>query len=181
MISRYLTRASSKGLALFVLIWCLSCAGCAHRRQPAPSNDAVSKSSALAGALTQLSSTVSPEEAARLAEVAIQTSAELRADYDVQPPAWLHNVFVNMGLRSRGLCFHWSEDLLARLNREHFRTLEIHRVVARKKTWREHNALAVVSRESKIGLGLILDAWRNCGQLYWAPASSDRYPWRKSE
>jgi hypothetical protein len=131
----------------------------------------------LASALAELGPDVSPEEAGRLAEMAMNTSAELAVEYGAHRPAWLNNMLVNAGVRERGLCYHWATDLFARLQPDHYQTLELHSAVARIKTSREHNAIVVTARGQAFQDGIVLDPWRECGRLYWGNVAQDRYPW----
>lgn len=171
MIRRSFNGAGLHGpaLLLFAVGWLL--AGCAHRpvTPPAPGE--------LAAALSALDASVDAHDAAILATVAVQTSSDLAAAYRARPPAWLHNIFVNAGWRPRGLCYHWADDLEARLRGEHLATLEIHRIVARLGTSREHSALAVTARGRPFATGLVLDAWRGSGRLFWGPVPQDKYRW----
>ena len=153
-------------------------AGCAHRAPLAPASV---RTAQLTAALTALSPSVDVHDAAILAKVAVETSAELAVAYRVRPPAWLHNIFVNNGWRARGLCWHWAEDLEARLAQEHFSTLEIHRVIARRGTRREHSGVAITARGQDVLHAVVLDAWRESGHLVWAPFAADKYPWVKND
>lgn len=135
----------------------------------------------LTATLVALNDSVEVHDAAILATVALQTSSELAVRYRVVRPAWLHNVLVNSGCRARGLCHHWAADLQARLAEYHFATLEIHPVIARRGTWREHSAIAVTARGQALPHGVVLDAWRAGGLLAWAPVERDKYPWRAND
>ena len=86
-------------------------------------------------------------------------------------------MLVNAGLRPRGLCYHWANDLGERLATVPIQTLEIHYVVARRATPREHNAIVITRRGAPFTEGLVLDAWRRSGELTWVPVTSDHYPW----
>jgi hypothetical protein len=158
--------------------------GCAHRPAPAPASVRIAQLTSvriaqLTSALTALDPSVDVHDAAILAKVATETSSELATTYRVRPPAWLHNIYVNNGWRDRGLCWHWAEDLQARLAQEHLTTLEIHRVIARRGTRREHSGLGVTARGQDISHAVVLDAWRESGNLVWAAFAADKYPWVK--
>lgn len=127
--------------------------------------------------LAGLSPEASADESARLARTAIDRARELARSYRAVRPAWLHNTFVNLGLRARGLCYQWADDLEQALAQLRLSTFEIHRVVARLGTYREHNALVVTGHGRSFREGLILDAWRRSGHLCWGPVSTDHYPW----
>lgn len=133
----------------------------------------------LTRSLIGLASTVDPEEADRLAGIACEYSGQLAGNYRVARPAWFHNCLVNCGLRERGLCYHWANDLEARLQLLPLRSLELHLVVARPGRWREHNAVVVTAVGQSFEQGILLDAWRYAGRLYWIPVKADKYPWQK--
>jgi hypothetical protein len=42
---------------------------------------------------------------------------------------------------------------------------------------REHNSVVITARDQPFETGLVLDPWRNSGELYWAAAAHDDYPW----
>ena len=131
--------------------------------------------------LMALAPVVGREEASALARAAVDGATDLACGYRVVRPAWLHNTFVNFGLKRRGLCYHWQEDLYSRLEAVERRELVLRLVVARQGTWREHNAVLVHARDQEPTDGLVLDAWRHGGRLHWAPFKADKYPWRLAE
>jgi hypothetical protein len=133
----------------------------------------------LTQALRNLSPEVDAAEAERLAETAWRASLELSRRYRAVVPAGYHNFLVNQGKRERGLCYHWAEDVEAALKAESWRTLELHRAVARLGRGGEHSALVVTATGQDFDKGIVLDAWRKSGWLYWETVQRDRYfyPW----
>lgn len=127
--------------------------------------------------LVALAPTVEEEEAWRLAECASTYSRELAQEYRVVRPAVFHNFLVNIGIRKRGLCYQWAEDLLAKLETLNLTTLELRWGMARAGTVREHNCVVVTAPGRPFEEGIVLDAWRHSGRLVWAPVAGDRYPW----
>jgi hypothetical protein len=97
-----------------------------------------------------------------VAESAYATAAQLRRDYGVigGPPSF-HNFLVNLGIRKRGLCFQWAEDLLVQLDALKLRTLELHWAEARAGSWQEHNCVVVTAKGQRFREGIILDCWRH--------------------
>ena len=128
--------------------------------------------------IAALSPSVRADEAQRVAECAYATAAQLRRDYGVigGPPSF-HNFLVNLGIRKRGLCFQWAEDLLAQLDALKLRTLELHWAEARAGSWREHNCVVVTAKGQPFREGIILDCWRHSGHLFWSLLATDHYPW----
>ena len=118
-------------------------------------------------------------EARQVAETAITYSGNLAQDYNLVRPAILHNVFVRIGLKDRGLCYHWTEDLIRRLQSLELKTFQLHWGVAyRGSELREHNSVVITARGDAFEKGMVLDPWRNSGDLYWTRISTDRYPWK---
>ncbi|SIS84417.1 hypothetical protein SAMN05421759_104244 [Roseivivax lentus] len=155
-------------------------AGCAAA--PVERDPAVSQSEirALASAFEGLSPAVDPEEAARAARIAITYPLELRALYEVEDGPVLHNTKVNAGLKPRGLCWHWAQDMERRMRQEDFETLALHRAVAppRNLFRLEHSTLVISANGETMQEGLVLDPWRKGGVLYWAPVPEDpSYDW----
>jgi hypothetical protein len=132
---------------------------------------------ALAKRLAALSPEVDPQEAKRLANCAYATAYRLKQQYAMVWPPLFNNVLVNMGIKKRGLCFQWAQDLLVPLDKLKLKTLELHWGQARAETWQESNCIVVTAKNQPFETGIILDAWRHCGNLYWAPAATDEEPW----
>ncbi|HEY1770912.1 MAG TPA: hypothetical protein VGG02_11735 [Chthoniobacterales bacterium] len=154
---------------LFLAILMLLCAGCVGEM---PRED--NSPAALARALCALSPTVDRAEAERAADCAYATCARLKREYRVVGPAVFQNGLVNLGLREKGLCYQWTEDLLAALQPLHLRTLRIHWVIAHPGSYLESNALVLTARGQSVRDGIVLDAWRHAGRLYWNATAADR-------
>ena len=119
-------------------------------------------------------------EAERIAQEALNYSAYLAEEYDLVQPAVLHNVFVRLGFKNRGLCYHWTEDLMKRLKSLDLKAYQLHWGVAyRGSELREHNSVVITAKDQAFEEGIVLDPWRNSGELYWALVKSDRYPWHE--
>lgn len=168
---------SSRELArlLCVGLWLMCLAGCAT------SKPAQVSATALAERLRDLGPKVAPAEA-ELAAVTAQTySLDLARQYRVVRPAIFHNVLVNLGVRKRGLCFQWADDLTAKLQSLNLRTLQLHRGVARLDTRREHSSVVLTAPGQEFSEGVVLDAWRHSGRLFWGDVKQDHYPWKEVE
>ncbi|NDV63431.1 hypothetical protein G0Q06_13280 [Puniceicoccales bacterium CK1056] len=137
------------------------------------------ESSSLRTALLALGPDVAYDEAYRVAETALRTSSILAEEYGVGASPIVHNMLVNAGLRDRGLCYHWAEDMEAALIGLTLFTLEVRQIIARENTIREHNAVVVTARNQPLSEGIVLDAWRDSGDLFWGPLSEDKYPWQE--
>jgi len=137
---------------------------------------------ALSEALQSLAPEVEAADAEAMALRAYAESERLRMQYRLTRPPLFHNVLVNTRLRERGLCCHFVEDLARELRSVGAESLELHWAVAHLgNPFREHSSVLVVSAGTPasraLERGLVLDAWRNSGQLYWTRASEDSYPW----
>lgn len=90
-------------------------------------------------------------------------------------------MLVNCGLKPRGLCYQWAEDLEPALRPLPFRQLALQPVSAHPGTPREHHALVVYRVNRLPATRLLRDAWRHGGRLLWAPLRRDKYPWKPAE
>jgi hypothetical protein len=158
---------------LAVLTAVLLLTGCVH--VPPPATPAQIKS--LQTALLQLSPEVQETEAAVVAVVAHDYPRELARQYRlVRPPLW-HNLLVNVGLKKRGLCYQWAEDLAAKLQSGEHRSLALRWGVARPGSFREHNTVVITARQQPFTAGVVLDPWRRSGAIFWGAVATDVYPW----
>ena len=135
----------------------------------------------LTRAIETLGPGVDPAEAASAAEVSYRHTHALALQYQITDPPLIHNTKVNMGLKPRGLCWHWAEDMQNRLLAERYQTLALHRAIANEDNpFRIAHSTAIVSRAGD-GMydGLVIDPWRKGGILTWAPTREDTdYRWQ---
>jgi hypothetical protein len=138
------------------------------------------KISALRDDLIELNGQTDLTEASRVAETAITYADDLVAEYNLVRPAEFHNVLVRIGLKDRGLCYHWTEDLMKRLQSLELDTFQLHWGVAyRGSELREHNSVVITARGQEFENGMVLDPWRHSGDLYWTLIEKDTYPWEE--
>lgn len=138
----------------------------------------------LARAILALGAGVDPVEAARAAQISYAHAHDLAIAYEITDPPLVHNTKVNMGLKPRGLCWHWAEDMEKRLLAENFSTLDIHRAIANADNPLriDHSTALITARGQPMQSGLVLDPWRNGGQLFWASVKDDRrYDWHPQQ
>ncbi len=163
-------------LLALMLLW--GCGANPVRHGPPSESDIAS----LEGMILALGPGVSAEEAERAAQVAIQHTRELADSYQIRgAPLW-HNMQVNLGIKERGLCWHWAEDMEARLLAERLETLEIHRAIANAfNPLRIEHSTAVISRRGDgLERGIVLDPWRLGGTLTFVPVLEDPdYKWEE--
>lgn len=160
---------------VLMVLWGLLLAGCAT---PPPSDG--QEVQRLATEIRNLGPDVDPDEADRAARIAYSYTAQLAQEYQITDPPLIHNAKVNKGLRPRGLCWHWAEDIERRLKQENFRTLTLHRAIANADNpFRIDHSTAIISRKGESMYdGVVLDPWRYGGVLFWSPLVEDtRYEW----
>ena len=132
-------------------------------------------------AILNLGDDIDASEAQRAASISIKYSHELARQYEITSSPLMHNLLVNLGLKSRGLCVDWTTDLLTRLKQERFYSLDLHWAIANYETTfsLEHSTVVVSARGDSINQGLVLDPWRHSGELFWAPTLEDSgYLWK---
>ena len=149
--------------------------------RPVYSADPSVNAAHLANCLGGLSPSVDPTEAALAAETACACAWQLRQEYRVVGTPWFHNMLVNVGIRKRGLCYQWADDLTASLEALQLRTLVLSRAVARLGTRHEHSGVVLTAPGVRFEHSIVLDAWRHSGQLHWAKVRQDKYPWNEME
>ena len=130
--------------------------------------------------LIALSDETDNSEARQLAQISINYSLHLAGEYRLVQPPYFHNILVRIGIKDRGLCYHWTEDLFNRLTSMELKSFILHRGVAyRGSNLREHNCVVVTARGQDFNEGIVLDPWRDSGDLYWGRVNADRYPWEE--
>lgn len=127
----------------------------------------------LRDALVALSPDVDPHEAELLSQTAHTLSRQLAKEYGVTLFPGFQNFLVNIGAREKGFCAHYTRDMGTRLREFHFKTLVLHWGAAYAKQEDENNALVVTARGQKFEDGIVLDAWRRAGRLWWSPVLKD--------
>ena len=141
---------------------------------------------ALTRRIAVLSPTVSLDEARRVTYCAVTTGLELAHQWRVVGgAAWvpgLQNLFIKMGARKGGYCFHYSAKLLVRLEALKLQTLEFHWGESLAKTMGENNAIVVTARGQPFEQGILLDNWRYAGHLAWTQVTMDpEYHWTENK
>lgn len=128
--------------------------------------------------IMKLNPSVDPKEASSVAYNAVVYPMHLSNKYKLVWPPSLQNIFVNSGVRQRGLCYQWTSDMLTHLRKQHYRTLDFTWTIANRATKHEHNTAVVVAKGQSWREGVILDPWRNSGNLYWNRVQDDpKYKW----
>lgn len=131
------------------------------------------RAEALADQLAALSPKVKREEAKLLAQCAYATVSKLRREYRMFGTPIFNNFLIYHGIRKRGYCYQWSEDLLIALDKLKLTSLELHWGEYDPGTWRENNCIVVTANGQPFKRGVMLECWRHLGHLYFGPVASD--------
>ncbi len=168
-------------IAIFAL-WATGFASAAQQPQEVsssfqvPRND-LANAQALANQLAALSPRVDRNEAKLLADCAYATVSQLRRQYRMFGTPIFNNFLIYHGLKKRGYCYQWSEDLLIALDVLRLGSLELRWGEANPDNWRENNCLVVTAKGRPFRSGIMLDCWRHLGQLYFGPVASSWEPY----
>jgi hypothetical protein len=127
----------------------------------------------LSKALTALASDVDPAEAEALSYTAHTTARQLKREYRVVLNPEFTVFLYNVGLRKRGWCGHWAQDIGVKLKELKPKTLVLHWGEAYPNTSSENNALVVTARSQRFEDGILIDGWRRAGRLFWCPVKKD--------
>jgi len=129
--------------------------------------------------LRSLHSSIPTDEAMQLSEDIFHETQKLTKEFELTSPPVFHNFLVNAGFREKGLCYQWSDELYAHLYKKQYPSFEFHLLGANiGEYFTEHNVLAVVAKGGVPEKGIIVDPWRNSGELYFSKAEDDpKYKW----
>ena len=148
-------------------------------KQPSP-NTINKNIKELNSLIIKLSPAISKNEAFDFSNSSINYSLKLSKEYQAISSPWIQNTLVNIGIKKRGLCYEWTEDLLKYLVRRNYETLSFHAVGANIGYMNEHNSLSVSAKGEGIENSILLDAWRNSGDLYFRKIREDKkYEWKE--
>jgi hypothetical protein len=127
----------------------------------------------LGKALVALAPDVDPGEAELLSATAHTTARSLAREYHIVLNPEFQCFLVNIGVRKRGWCGHWTRDIGARLKELKLKTLVLHWGAAYAGTSSENNCLVVTARNQPFQDGIIIDGWRRAGRLFWCTVKKD--------
>jgi hypothetical protein len=128
----------------------------------------------LRDAIVALSPSVNPEEAELISATAHTASRSLAHEYRITGPPAFQNFLIHIRLRQRGYCFDFARDIGSRLKELKPKTLVLHWGESFANTNQENNGLVVTARGQPFRNGIVLDAWRHGGRLYWRAVTEDR-------
>jgi len=163
-----------KALLLFFLL-----VGCVVT-PPLPSETRMVQLSKL---LQSLDKSIPQDEAMYLSQDIFHETQKLTKEFELTSPPLFHNTLVNIGIREKGLCYHWSDAFYAHFLQKKYPHFEFHLVGANiGEYFFEHNALVVVAKGGLIQNGILVDPWRDSGKLYFSRVVEDnKYQWKHRE
>ena len=177
-------------IGIFIILVLCGCVG-GHRGGRLSSNGSPTAASlgpennraaieSLRNDLMELNHYADADEAGRVADTVFFHTARLADEYKMVRPAVFHNVLVRIGFKDRGLCHHWTTDLMKQLQQLDLKTYQLYWGVAyRGSELREHNSVVIAARGDPFDNGMVLDPWRYSGDLFWDRVENDRYPWKE--
>jgi hypothetical protein len=90
----------------------------------------------------------------------------------------VHNMFISVGVKKRGACKDWAEDLLTYLRTLDRKYFYVTWGEANPKKFTEHNVAVVYPATGDFHDGLIIDPWRTSGKPFWVHVKKDKhYKW----
>lgn len=136
------------------------------------------KVSKLFSKIISTSQKINKQEAKEFSSKVIKYSKQLAFEYEVETPALFHNTLINLGLKERGLCYHYANDLLSFLESKKYKSFEFKKVISSRDKYFEHTALILTRDDIKFENAIIFDAWRDTGELFFSSIKEDkRYEW----
>ncbi len=129
--------------------------------------------------IASLSPTIDKDEALDIALFSTSYTKKLANSYKLVGFPKFQNFLINIGLRKKGYCYNYANDLAAALLRRGYKSVSIYRAAHKRFTYFEHNCVVITPKERN-DIGVILDGWRHAGKLYFDYMKSDRkhYNWK---
>lgn len=129
--------------------------------------------------LYTLDTSIPKEEALQLSKDIFQETKALTKEFEMTSPPQYHNFLVNIGVKEKGLCYHWSDAFYTYFAHKTYPSFEFHLMGANiGKYWTEHNVMVVVAKGMPAEEGIVIDPWRESGRLYFSKVKEDtKYVW----
>ena len=130
--------------------------------------------------LMSLGPNIDPLEAQLLAHEAVNYPKVLANQYNLVQPAYLQNILVNYGYRENGLCWQWTRDMAKHIQARTWKSFDFYHGTANRRRFNEHNSLIVAAKGKGVKEGMLLDPWRNSGELFYVKTTQDpKYYWTR--
>lgn len=158
-----------------MFIYALSFVSCANHYPL----DIQTKASVLEKEFENIDKKVDKNEAKNISYEIYAYAKTLKKEYELVSPPLFHNLLVNMGVKKRGLCWHFAYDLLSHVKKQKYQSFDYYIVGANiNEYWEEHNALLVTCQGCVVQKGVIIDLWRNSAEPFYVKYAQDKeYDW----
>ena len=156
---------------VFLVLCMIMISGCSVKKEAL--NNEPQKFETLTHDIKALGKNIDEREAKMFAKEALIYPRVLAAKYDLMAPANFQNMLIHMGLRARGLCYEWTEDMITHLKKQKYKSFDLRWGVAFKGEPMEHNSVVLVAKGAPFESGILIDPWRNSGELYWGKMDDD--------
>lgn len=123
--------------------------------------------------LEELLKPIAGNEASIIANDAIDFSQTLKERYDLIPYANFNNFLVNIGIKERGLCWQLAYDMYHHLKPKNYNVDYYIGGANINHYWSEHNAVVLTCKGCDFKDGVLLDPWRNGGELFYSKIGKD--------
>lgn len=119
------------------------------------------------------------DESTRLAIGLFGETKRLKAEYRSIFMPIVHNMMIDIGVRKRGACKHWAEDLLEYLKMQKREFFFVTWGEANPKKMTEHNVAVLYPVTGNFYDGIFVDPWRTSGIPFWLSTTKDKhYHWK---
>lgn len=164
-------------LPIFIILFFNACTNkqLSHNIEKNYLDEKVNKLSSL---IIQSSDYIDRNEAKNFSKDAITYSMFLANKYEVDTHPLFHNTLINLNIKERGYCYHYTNDLKRFLNTKDYRSFKLKKIVSKRGEYFEHTSLALTRKDIKFEDSIVLDAWRDAGELYFSKIKDDKsYEW----
>ena len=88
-------------------------------------------------------------------------------------------MMIDVGVRKRGACKHWAEDLLNYLRTVERKYFQVAWGEANMQKITEHNVAVIIPNGQPFDSGMMVDPWRTSGIPFWLKVKKDKhYHWQ---
>lgn len=159
------TKIAKFATVLTVLLFFVSCGGIMPTKKKS---------------LDEMLVTVSKDEAHVMAKDIREFSQTLKERYDLIPYPNFNNFLINIGVKERGLCWQLAFDLLEHLKAKKYNVDYYIAGANIGEYFKEHNVVVLTCRGCEFKNGILLDIWRNGGDLYYSRLNDDKeFKWKQ--
>lgn len=128
--------------------------------------------------ISKSSKHIDKQEAEEFSKNIILYSSFLAKSYEVNTHPLIHNTLINLNLKEKGLCYHYANDLLKYIKYKNFKSFKFKKIVSNRNDYFEHTALILTRDDISFENSIVLDAWRDAGNLYFSRVKNDKkYIW----